>query len=69
MVDLIGKCPCDTINKNGEKLRVAIEVTFKWISDNFNTCHEDADEDVIKKLALVQALYPCHRQPWLHPQD
>jgi hypothetical protein len=38
MVDRIGKCPEDTLNKDGVKLRVAAGATFKWISDNFNTC-------------------------------
>jgi hypothetical protein len=29
MLDLIGKCPGDTINKDGVKLRVAAGATFK----------------------------------------
>jgi predicted secreted protein len=53
MVDLIGKCPGDTLNKDGVKLRVAAGATFKWISDNFNTCPEDADEDVVKMHTRV----------------
>jgi hypothetical protein len=53
MVDLIGKCPRDTLNKDGVKLRVAAEATFKWISDNFNTCPKDADEDVVKMYVRV----------------
>jgi hypothetical protein len=44
MVDLIGKCPGDTL-----------------VSDNFNTCPEDADEDVIKIYARVYVRYVITR--------
>jgi hypothetical protein len=57
MIDLIGKCLGDTLNKDGVKLRVAAGATFKWISDNFNTCPEDADEDVVKIYARVYVWY------------
>jgi hypothetical protein len=57
MVDLIGKRPRDTLNKDGVKLRVATGATFKWISDNFNTCPEDADEDVVKMYTRVYVWY------------
>jgi hypothetical protein len=61
MVDLIGKCPGDTLNKDGVKLRVATGATFKWISDNFNTYPEDADEDVVKMYAHVYVWYVITR--------
>jgi hypothetical protein len=61
MVDLIGKCPGDTLNKEGVKLRVATGATFKWILDNFNTCPEDADEDVVKIYARVYMWYVITR--------
>jgi hypothetical protein len=61
MVDLIGKCSGDTLNKEGVKLRVAAGATFKWISDNFNTCPEDADEDVVKIYARVYVWYVITR--------
>jgi hypothetical protein len=57
MVDLIGKCPWDTINKDGVKLRVAARANFKCISGNFNTCPEDADEDVVKMYVRVYVWY------------
>jgi hypothetical protein len=57
MVDLIGKCPGDTLNKDGVKLRVTTGATFKWISDNFNTYPEDADEDVVKIYVRVYVWY------------
>jgi hypothetical protein len=61
MVDLIGKCPGDTLNKDGVKLRVAAGATFKWISDNFNSCPEDDDEDVVKIYARVYVWYVITR--------
>jgi hypothetical protein len=61
MVDIIGKCPGDTLNKEGVKLRVAAGATFTWISDNFNTCPEDADEDVVKMYARVYVWYVMTR--------
>jgi hypothetical protein len=36
MLDLIGKCREDTINKKGVKLRVSTGATFKWILKNFS---------------------------------
>jgi hypothetical protein len=61
MVDLIGKCPKDTLNKEGVKLRVAAGATFKWISHNFNTCPEDANDDVVKMYARVYVWYVITR--------
>jgi hypothetical protein len=61
MVYLIGKCPGDTINKDRVELRVAAGATFKWISDNFNTCPEDADEDVVKMYARMYVCYVITR--------
>jgi hypothetical protein len=61
MVDLIGKCSRDTLNKEGVKLRVAAGATFKWISDNFNTYPEDADEDVVKIYSRVYMSYVITR--------
>jgi hypothetical protein len=61
MVDLIGKCSGDTLNKDGVKLRVAVRPTVKWILDNFNTCPEDADEDVVKMYAHVYVWYVITR--------
>jgi hypothetical protein len=61
MLDLIGKCPGDTIKKKGEILMVAAGATLKWISDNFNTCPNDADEDVIKMYARVYVWYVITR--------
>uniref|UniRef100_A0ACD5ZV92 Uncharacterized protein n=1 Tax=Avena sativa TaxID=4498 RepID=A0ACD5ZV92_AVESA len=40
-----GKCPGDTINSKGEKLRVTTGATFKWIEQNFSACPENASED------------------------
>jgi hypothetical protein len=53
--------PGDILNKEGVKLRVAAGATFKWISDNFNTCPEDADEDVVKMYARVYVWYVITR--------
>jgi hypothetical protein len=61
MVDLIGEYPGDTINKDGAKLRVTVGATFKLISDNFNTCPEGADEDVVKIYAHVYVWYVITR--------
>uniref|UniRef100_A0ACD5ZJE6 Uncharacterized protein n=1 Tax=Avena sativa TaxID=4498 RepID=A0ACD5ZJE6_AVESA len=43
-----GKCPGDTINSNREKLRVTARATFKWITQNFSTCPENASADEIR---------------------
>jgi hypothetical protein len=59
--DWRGKCPGDTLNKDGVKLRVAARATFKRISDNFNTCPEEADEDVVKMYARVYVWYVITR--------
>jgi hypothetical protein len=42
-------------------LSVTVGATFKWISDNFNNCSDDADEDVIKMYARVYVWYVITR--------
>ena len=52
-----GKCPGDTINSKGEKLRVTAGATFKWIAQNFSTCPENSSEDEIIIYARVYVWY------------
>uniref|UniRef100_A0ACD5Y0F9 Uncharacterized protein n=1 Tax=Avena sativa TaxID=4498 RepID=A0ACD5Y0F9_AVESA len=58
MCSLIGgKCPGDTISKQGVKLRVTDGATFKWISQNFSTCLKNASDDEVMIYARVYVWY------------
>uniref|UniRef100_A0ACD5YZ09 Uncharacterized protein n=1 Tax=Avena sativa TaxID=4498 RepID=A0ACD5YZ09_AVESA len=54
MSDLTGgKCPGDTINSKGGKLRVTAGATFKWITQNLSPCHKNARKDKVMIYVCV----------------
>uniref|UniRef100_A0ACD5Z7I6 Uncharacterized protein n=2 Tax=Avena sativa TaxID=4498 RepID=A0ACD5Z7I6_AVESA len=57
MVSLIGKDPPEVVNNKGVTLRVVVGSTFSWIRQNFKTCPEDADEDMVITYACVYVWY------------
>ena len=61
MEKLIGKVPGDYITKNGRSLWATTGATFQWISDNFKTCPEGANEAEIMKYARVYVWYVITR--------
>nr|XP_045085389.1 protein MAIN-LIKE 1-like [Aegilops tauschii subsp. strangulata] len=57
---LIGMVPPEPREPEAEdkkKERVAAGATFTWISSNFSTCPEDANEDMVKTYARVYMWY------------
>ena len=78
MQALIGMVPPEPREPEAEdkkKERVAAGATFTWISSNFSTCPEDANEDMVKTYARVYMWYvisrtmfadgTCKNAPWM----
>uniref|UniRef100_A0A453NYT7 Uncharacterized protein n=1 Tax=Aegilops tauschii subsp. strangulata TaxID=200361 RepID=A0A453NYT7_AEGTS len=61
LIGMVPPEPREPEAEDNKKERVAAGATFTWISSNFGTCPEDANEDMVKTYARVYMWYVISR--------
>uniref|UniRef100_A0A453Q972 Uncharacterized protein n=1 Tax=Aegilops tauschii subsp. strangulata TaxID=200361 RepID=A0A453Q972_AEGTS len=61
LIGMVSPEPREPEVEDKKKERVTTGATFTWISSNFRTCPEDANEDMVKTYARVYMWYVISR--------